>query len=171
MCASTTRHRRRPRELTPRCPLLLQDLASNVAFLCLCVRLRPVGDSVFSCDFGEHPVTTDNGQHFTEPDACDDLDDLTAMILPLNAECCDEPEEDCTLGYPLTCNEGCAAVLLPFKRACDPLFNSDAAGIELRQIGGIINRAAASCPADGGAASCPAVSLQPCVASRFSMHL
>ena len=29
---------------------------------------------------------------------CDDLDDLTQMILPLNAECCDEPDEECSEG-------------------------------------------------------------------------
>lgn len=33
---------------------------------------------------------------------CDDLDDLTQMILPLNAECCDEPDEDCEGGVPST---------------------------------------------------------------------
>lgn len=83
---------------------------------------------------------------------CDSLDDLVRLVGPLNEECCDEPTEDCSPGYPVTCNEGCAAVLLPFQRACTPLFNSDAIGMELEGIKTIINRAATTCPADGGAA-------------------
>jgi hypothetical protein len=38
----------------------------------------------------------------------------------VTAECCDEPEEDCTAGYPSMCNSGCASVLLPVHDACDP---------------------------------------------------
>jgi hypothetical protein len=31
----------------------------------------------------------------------------------INAECCDEPTEDCSSGEPAVCNAGCAAVLVP----------------------------------------------------------
>ena len=95
----------------------------------------------WSCDRGE------DGEM-----RCENLADLTAMVGPLNTECCDEPTEDCTPGYPMTCNEGCAAVLLPFQRACSALFNSDAMGFELEGIKTIIDDAAATCPFDGGAA-------------------
>ena len=36
----------------------------------------------------------------------------------INLECCDEPSEDCSGGYPRTCNAGCAALFLPFWRNC-----------------------------------------------------
>ena len=38
--------------------------------------------------------------------------------LCLQLECCDEPAEDCSGGYPHTCNAGCAALLLPFWQDC-----------------------------------------------------
>ena len=45
--------------------------------------------------------------------------EFQAVLDPINTECCDEPTEDCSSGYPATCNEGCAAVLLlPVQAAC-----------------------------------------------------
>jgi hypothetical protein len=44
-----------------------------------------------------------------------DLDERTAEV---NAECCDEPSEDCSAGRPATCNSGCADVLLPYYEDC-----------------------------------------------------
>ena len=37
----------------------------------------------------------------------------------ITQECCDEPSEDCTGGVLRTCNEGCAAILLPFWQTCE----------------------------------------------------
>lgn len=54
-------------------------------------------------------------QHRAGGKACGNLDDRTAA---LNAECCDEPSEDCGSGRPATCNLGCAHVLLPFFEDC-----------------------------------------------------
>ena len=47
---------------------------------------------------------------------CSDLESRSAEV---NRECCDEPGEDCTGGYPRTCNAGCAAVFLPFWSECE----------------------------------------------------
>lgn len=44
-----------------------------------------------------------------------DLDDRVALV---HAECCDEPDEDCSSGQPATCNAGCAAVLVPYFHDC-----------------------------------------------------
>eukprot|EP01043_Picozoa_sp_COSAG02_P068459 COSAG02_NODE_11378_length_1736_cov_5.554673_1_plen_229_part_01 len=46
---------------------------------------------------------------------CPDLDSRSAEV---NAVCCDDPEEDCTGGYPHSCNAGCAATFLPFWEEC-----------------------------------------------------
>ena len=47
--------------------------------------------------------------------------DLTSRTEEITAECCDEPSEDCTGGYPHTCNSGCAALFLPFWDDCRSL--------------------------------------------------
>jgi len=39
-------------------------------------------------------------------------------MVSVNAECCDEPSEDCSTGQPASCNVGCASVLLPFFADC-----------------------------------------------------
>ena len=44
--------------------------------------------------------------------------DFDARVAAVNAECCDEPAEDCSSGQPSTCNLGCARVLLPFFDDC-----------------------------------------------------
>ena len=45
-------------------------------------------------------------------------------VLPLldriNAECCDEPGEDCSGGAMHTCNEGCAALVRPRRPSARP---------------------------------------------------
>eukprot|EP01047_Picozoa_sp_COSAG01_P006930 COSAG01_NODE_256_length_20138_cov_24.233694_6_plen_725_part_00 len=45
--------------------------------------------------------------------------DRQAEIQTVNAECCDEPTEDCSTGTPSSCNIGCANVLLPFFDLCN----------------------------------------------------
>lgn len=47
--------------------------------------------------------------------SCADFEGRTEA---LDAECCDEPSEDCSGGAPHTCNAGCAAVLEPFWEDC-----------------------------------------------------
>eukprot|EP01050_Picozoa_sp_SAG11_P013198 SAG11_NODE_1527_length_4740_cov_20.044172_2_plen_232_part_00 len=44
--------------------------------------------------------------------------DLTTQTEAVNAECCNEPTEDCSSGRPTSCNVGCAGVLLPFFNTC-----------------------------------------------------
>ena len=39
----------------------------------------------------------------------------------VTAECCNEPQERCTNGQPMTCNAGCAKILLPMIAACKGL--------------------------------------------------
>ena len=39
--------------------------------------------------------------------------------ISMNAECCEEPTEDCGSGAPATCNNRCAAVLVPYYEDCE----------------------------------------------------
>lgn len=52
--------------------------------------------------------------------------DLSSRSEAINRECCDEPGEDCSGGYPHSCNPGCAALLLPFWDDCQELLDGDA---------------------------------------------
>ena len=51
-------------------------------------------------------------------DAACAASDLGARSAAVDAECCDEPTEDCSSGEPATCNVGCAAVLVPYFQDC-----------------------------------------------------
>eukprot|EP01047_Picozoa_sp_COSAG01_P087719 COSAG01_NODE_20310_length_960_cov_1.006969_1_plen_277_part_01 len=51
---------------------------------------------------------------------------MAARAQSVQARCCDEPTEDCSSGYPRTCNAGCAAVFLPFWAECGALLNNAA---------------------------------------------
>eukprot|EP01046_Picozoa_sp_COSAG06_P002642 COSAG06_NODE_95_length_24425_cov_882.571035_19_plen_471_part_00 len=51
-------------------------------------------------------------------DAACTASDLGARSAAVDAECCDEPTEDCSSGEPATCNVGCAAVLVPYFQDC-----------------------------------------------------
>ena len=44
--------------------------------------------------------------------------ELASHTNAIAVECCDEPTEDCSDGYPHTCNAGCAGLLLPFWDDC-----------------------------------------------------
>ena len=46
---------------------------------------------------------------------CSDLESHSAEVTQV---CCDEPEEDCTSGYPHSCNAGCVVTFLPFWEEC-----------------------------------------------------
>ena len=48
----------------------------------------------------------------------------------INRECCDEPMEDCTGGYPRTCNAGCASLFLPFWDGCRSALGHDISHFE-----------------------------------------
>jgi hypothetical protein len=45
--------------------------------------------------------------------ACVTGQEFGVCTAAINAECCDEPTEDCSSGEPAVCNAGCAAVLVP----------------------------------------------------------
>ena len=58
------------------------------------------------------------------------MGDLPQRTAEINAECCDEPGEDCSGGLPHTCNSDCAAVLLPFWGDCRTALGPGAAQFE-----------------------------------------
>ena len=90
------------------------------------------------CDCGSHGRCRDGGdgcdcepgysgaacETRDAPDSCNTVHEFQLQILPVNAECCDEPTEDCSSsdpdqpGYPAVCNAGCQRLLLPMKTAC-----------------------------------------------------
>ena len=47
---------------------------------------------------------------------CSSMDEFQGLMDEVSAECCDEPTEDCSSGYPASCNAGCAARLVPMRR-------------------------------------------------------
>jgi hypothetical protein len=55
---------------------------------------------------------------------------LPSRTEAITTECCDEPSEDCTGGYPHTCNEGCAALFLPFWDDCRLALGKDSGSFE-----------------------------------------
>lgn len=59
-----------------------------------------------------------------------DVADVATRVVDINAECCDEPDEDCSGGYPHTCNAGCAQLLLPFWSDCRDALGQGAAKFE-----------------------------------------
>eukprot|EP01045_Picozoa_sp_COSAG04_P007565 COSAG04_NODE_398_length_14962_cov_39.977461_8_plen_444_part_00 len=76
--------------------------------------------------------------------------DLAARTAEITAECCDEPDEDCTGGTPHNCNAGCAAAFLPFWGECRLALGEDSGRFEA---------AVALCEAAAPAAPSPATSL------------
>jgi hypothetical protein len=57
----------------------------------------------------------------TQPQACVSAD-LSARLDALQTICCDEPNEDCSSGFPNSCNEGCAAAMASFWTDCEAPF-------------------------------------------------
>ena len=57
-------------------------------------------------------------------------DNVAARTEAVTTECCDEVTEDCSSGYPASCNEGCAEILLPFISDCRPVLGDTAAAFK-----------------------------------------
>lgn len=94
----------------------------------------------------------------------------------ITVECCDEPDEDCSDGYPHTCNAWCAALLLPFWTDCRAALGKEASQFEATVA------LCAPPPAPAGAAQvfsrvCASVDLASCVppcdasVSGFMLHI
>jgi hypothetical protein len=66
-----------------------------------------------------------------------DLSTIKQRSEDINAECCDEPGEDCRGGVPHSCNAGCSALLVPFWKSCGAALGADAKSIR---------KAVATCP-------------------------
>ena len=79
--------------------------------------------------------------------SCSSADEFAAVFAPVNTERCDEPTEDCSAGFPATCNEGCAALLLPAQAACEDFLS--AGGLLMAPTKQVIDHAAALCPGSG----------------------
>ena len=58
---------------------------------------------------------------------CSDLESRSAEV---THACCDEPEEDCTGGYPHSCNARCAASFLPFWEECRSALGKSSSSFE-----------------------------------------
>ena len=62
-------------------------------------------------------------------DSCD-ANELSWRTDSINSACCDEPGEDCSDGYPHTCNPDCAALFLPFWDECHSVLGKDSHNYE-----------------------------------------
>ena len=80
--------------------------------------------------------------------SCSSNDEFAAAFAPVNVECCDGPTEDCSAGFPATCDAECAAVLLPAQAACEDFLA--AGGMLMAGTKSQIDAAAARCPGGGG---------------------
>jgi hypothetical protein len=67
-----------------------------------------------------------NGGHRRSLQSSAQCGSMAARAQSVQARCCDEPTEDCSGGYPRTCNVGCAAVFLPFWAECGSLLGNAA---------------------------------------------
>jgi hypothetical protein len=56
--------------------------------------------------------------------SCTNFAEFQTNAAAVNAVCCDEPQEDCSTGAPISCNAGCASVLIPVSEACDSWLSS-----------------------------------------------
>jgi hypothetical protein len=74
--------------------------------------------------------------------SCANFVEFNSAIGLVNAECCDEPSEDCSSGYPATCNSGCATVLLRMQNECGEFLSDTAA---MKPVKAAIDVAAATC--------------------------
>eukprot|EP01047_Picozoa_sp_COSAG01_P043737 COSAG01_NODE_3904_length_5560_cov_7.746383_1_plen_950_part_00 len=78
---------------------------------------------------------------------CSSFSEFQNHAAAVTAECCDQPTEDCTGGYPSMCNRGCASVLLPVRDACDPWLRTMPS---LSVLQNSLNSAAALCRHSSG---------------------
>eukprot|EP01043_Picozoa_sp_COSAG02_P085051 COSAG02_NODE_22768_length_741_cov_0.736760_1_plen_227_part_01 len=62
-----------------------------------------------------------NGGHRRSLQSGSQCGNMATRAQSVQARCCDEASEDCSGGYPRTCNAGCAAVFLPFWAECGSL--------------------------------------------------
>ena len=77
---------------------------------------------------------------------CTSLAEFSALVERINHECCDGPDEDCSSGYPSSCNKNCADVLLPMREACATYLSSQ----QMAPVKQLLDEAAAICPATPG---------------------
>ena len=56
--------------------------------------------------------------------------ELQPRTQQVNDECCDQVSEDCSSGFPASCNVGCAAVVLPFFDDCAAKLGATAADFD-----------------------------------------
>ena len=70
------------------------------------------------------------GHRRTQSSASCDADELAWRTDDINSECCNDPSEDCSGGYPATCNAGCAALFLPFWDECHDMLGKSSSNYE-----------------------------------------
>ena len=81
--------------------------------------VKIIKPTVVSCDTDPHACDGENEHRRAQSaEASCDSDELSWRTDDIDRECCDEPSEDCSSGYPRTCNAGCAALFLPFWAEC-----------------------------------------------------
>jgi hypothetical protein len=74
------------------------------------------------------------GDGYGTGEVCTTADELSARSDAVNAECCDEPTEDCSNGAPNSCNSGCAALLVPYYHDCEAALQQATGGAELLSL-------------------------------------
>lgn len=77
----------------------------------------------------------------------------------MTEECCNEESEDCSSGFPATCNEQCAALLLPMQAACEDFLGASPLTVGIKSN---LDAAVATCPAPAPPPAPPSVELGPC---------
>jgi hypothetical protein len=93
--------------------------------------VKIIKPAVVSCDT-DPQACADAGKHrrAQSGEASCDSDEVSWRTGDINRECCNEPTEDCSSGYPRTCNAGCAALFLPFWTECRSTLGKDSRNFE-----------------------------------------
>jgi hypothetical protein len=93
--------------------------------------VRIIKPTVVSCDSDPHACGNgDKHRRAQSGEASCDADELSWRTGDINRECCDEASEDCSGGYPHSCNAGCAALFLPFWAECQAALGKDSQNYE-----------------------------------------
>eukprot|EP01043_Picozoa_sp_COSAG02_P005432 COSAG02_NODE_147_length_33939_cov_6.689539_7_plen_1476_part_00 len=117
-----------------------------------CVLDTSMNPQTRTCTQSTQSAATD-----ARPPACNNIAQFSQAMSPVNRVCCDEPSEDCSSGYPSSCNADCAAMLLPAQAACEDFLAG--AGAALAPVKQLIDHASALCPSESASHSHPCMDI------------
>ena len=80
--------------------------------------------------------------------ACTSYVEFAGVLDAVREACCDQADDDCSTGFPMVCDAGCSAVLLPATSACTTFLTHstpEVAGIDGADVLAQLNKAGQRC--------------------------